>query len=140
MTGNHGDFQIGSMRFLKPVSLFWLAVGSVVWGQTLNFQQREELTVEQRVVQLEERLAARTEDVKNLSADVSALKTELKTVREQAIAAKSLSESNGDRLNQITWVGRLILGGVAFLIGVIVTQLVSRLMAAAKPRVIRTAG
>lgn len=128
------------MRFLKLISLCWFAAGSIFWGQPLNFQQREELSVEQRVAQLEERLAARTEDVKNLSADVLTLKTELKDVREQAIAAKSLSESNGDRLGQITWIGRLVLGAVAFLVGVIVTQLVSRLMAAAKPRIIRTAG
>jgi hypothetical protein len=105
----------------------WLAGAASLCGQRTSFQQREEFSVEQRVVQLEERLAARSEDVKNLLGDVDALKGELKTVREQAKSAEDLSKSNQDRVDQISGIGRLILGAVAFLIGAIVTQFVSKL-------------
>jgi uncharacterized coiled-coil protein SlyX len=119
--------------------LVWLSIGSfsMLCGQKLDFQGREQMNVQERVEHLEERFAARSEDIKSLTDDLTALKTEIKTVREEAIAAKTLSESDRDRVDQIAWVGRLILGAVAFLVGVIVTQLVSKFMASRRPRVVR---
>jgi|HubBroStandDraft_1064217.scaffolds.fasta_scaffold790310_1 septal ring factor EnvC (AmiA/AmiB activator) len=122
------------MRLAVLVAVF----GGFLSAQRAGFQEREELNIQQRVDRLEERFSARSEDVKNMTDDLNSLKTEIKTVREQAIAAKTLSESNRDRLDQITWIGRLILGAVAFLIGVIVTQFVSKFMATRRPRMVRT--
>lgn len=119
--------------------LVWLSIGSVsiLCAQKLDFEGREQLNVQQRVERLEERFAARSEDVKNITDDLTTLKTEIKTIREETIAAKTLSESDRDRVDQIAWIGRLILGAVAFLVGVIVTQFVSKFMASRKPRVLR---
>ena len=124
------------MRFRSLVYILWLAGAALLCGQGTSFQQREELSYEQRVVLLEDQLAARSEDVKNVLSDVGALKDELKNVREQAKSAEDLSKSNQDRVDQISGIGRLILGAVAFLIGAIVTQFVSRLMSVRKPRIV----
>ncbi len=121
------------MRF----AVFVLALTGALNAQRPNLQDREQLNVQQRVDRLDERFAARSEDIKNITEDLTALKAEIKTVREQAIAAKTLSESNRDRVDQIAWFGRLILGAVAFLIGVVVTQAVSKFMAPER-RMIRT--
>jgi hypothetical protein len=129
------------MRFPLLVSIVWVAWACSLRAQGSSFQQREVLSTEARVSQLEERLAARSEDVKNLLGDIAVLKTELKTVREQAKSAEDLSKSNQDRLDQFSGIGRLILGSVAFLIGSIVTQFVSKWMAgrgASKARVAPT--
>jgi hypothetical protein len=125
-----------NMRFPSLVWILWLAGATSLCGQRTSFQQREELSVEQRVVVLEEQLAARSEDVKNLLSDVDALKGELKTVREQAKSAEDLSKSNQDRVDQISGIGRMILGAVAFLIGAIVTQFVSKIMSVRRPRIV----
>ena len=69
-------------------------------------------------------------------SDIAALKDELKTVREQAKSADDLSISNQDRVDQISGIGRVILGAVAFLIGAIVTQFVSKFMSARRPRIV----
>ncbi len=116
------------MRFPLLIWIVWLA-GTLSLCAQGSFQQREELSTEARVSELEQRLAARSEDVKNLMGDIAILKGELKTVREQARSAVDLSKSNQDRLDQFSGIGRLILGSVAFLIGAIVTQLVSKWMA-----------
>ena len=117
------------MRFPVLVWFVWLARAWSLCAQANGFQQREELSTEARVAQLEARVAARSEDVKNLLADLAILKSELKTVREQAKSAADLSKSNQDRLDQFSGIGRLVLGSAAFLIGAIVTQLVSKWMA-----------
>ncbi len=117
------------MRFPLLICIVWLAGTRSLCAQGNSFQQREELSTEARVSELEQRLAARSEDVKNLLGDIAILKGELKTVREQARSAVDISKSNQDRLDQFSGIGRLILGSVAFLIGAIVTQLVSKWMA-----------
>jgi uncharacterized protein HemX len=124
------------MRFPTLVWILWLAGAAFLRAQGSSFQQREELRYEQRVALLEEQIAARSEDVKNVLSDVAALKEELKTVREQAKSAADLSKSNQDRVDQISGIGRLILGAVAFLIGAIVTQFVSRFMSVRRPRIV----
>jgi hypothetical protein len=124
------------MRLLSLVWILWLAEPALLRGQGTSFQQQEELRYQQRVVLLEEQLAARSEDVKNLLSDVTALKGELKTVREQAKSAEDLSKSNQDRVDQISGIGRGILGAVAFLIGAIVTQFVSKFMSVRRPRIV----
>ncbi len=125
------------MRLPYLVWILWLAAAPFLCGQSANFQQREELSYEQRVVALEEHMAARSEDVKNMLGDIMSLKAELKNVREQAKSAEDLSKSNQDRVDQISGIGRLILGAVAFLIGAIVTQFVSKLMSVRRPRLVR---
>ena len=124
------------MRFPSLVWILWLAGAAFLRGQGSSFQQREELNYEQRVVLLEEHMAARSEDVKNMLSDVAALKGELKTVREQAKSAEDLSKTNQDRVDQISGIGRMILGAVAFLIGAIVTQFVSKIMPMRRPRIV----
>jgi hypothetical protein len=125
-----------NMRSPSLVWILWLAGAASLCGQRTSFQQREELSLERRVVLLEEQLAARSEDVKNLLSDVDALKGELKTVREQAKSAEDLSKSNQDRVDQISGIGRMILGAVAFLIGAVVTQFVSKIMSVRGPRIV----
>ncbi|MGA3241489.1 MAG: hypothetical protein ABSG03_34950 [Bryobacteraceae bacterium] len=124
------------MRFSSLLWVLWLAGATLLSGQGSSFQQREDLSYQQRVVQLEEQMAARSEDVKNMLSDIAALKDELKTVREQAKSADDLSISNQDRVDQISGIGRVILGAVAFLIGAIVTQFVSKFMSARRPRIV----
>jgi septal ring factor EnvC (AmiA/AmiB activator) len=123
------------MRHQRILCLLFLAAPAFVAGQK-HFEQQEQLSYEARVTQIEGRLAARSEDVKQSLKDISDLQNELRTVREQAKSAEDLSKANADRIDQITWVGRTILGAVAFIIGVMVTQLVSRFMTARKPRVV----
>jgi hypothetical protein len=125
------------MSFPRLLSLFWLTTATFLYGQGIGFQQREELSYQRRVAQLEEQLAARSEDVKTAMGDISALKSELKNIREQAKSAEDLSKSDQDRIDQISWIGRLILGAVAFIVGAIVTQFVSKLMATRTPRLVR---
>jgi uncharacterized protein (UPF0335 family) len=125
-----------NMRFPSLVWIVWLAGAASLCGQRISFQEREELSYEQRVVRLEEQIAARSQDVKNLLNDVAGLKGELKTVREQAKSAEDLSKSNQDRVDQISGIGRVILGAVAFLIGAIVTQFVSKIMSERRPGIV----
>jgi hypothetical protein len=127
------------MQLRAVASLLWIAASPFLYGQR-DFQQTEQLNLQQRVERLEERFGARSEDIKTQMSDLDAMKTEIKSVREQAIAAKTLSESNRDRVDTISWFGRLILGATAFLIGVIVTQMVSKFMASRDPRAIPSAG
>jgi hypothetical protein len=125
------------MRLQYFAWILWLAATPLLRGQSANFQQREELSYEQRVVVLEEHMAARSEDVKDMLGDIASLKAELKNVREQAKSAEDLSKSNQDRVDQFSGIGRLILGAVAFLVGAIVTQFVSKLMSVRRLRVVR---
>jgi hypothetical protein len=123
------------MRFLS-LMISWLAGATLLCGQGVSFQQREELSYQQRVGLLEQQMAAGSEDVKNMLSDIAALKEELKTVREQAKSADDLSMTNQDRVDQISGIGRVILGAVAFLIGAIVTQFVSKFMSVRRPRIV----
>jgi hypothetical protein len=124
------------MRLPSLLWILWLAGAASLSGQGSSFQQREELSYQRRVELLEEQVAARSEDVKNMLSDIAALKSELKSVREQAKSADDLSKSNLDRVDQISGIGRAILGAVAFLIGAIVTQFVSKLMSVRRPRIV----
>ncbi len=126
---------------MRLPSLLWILIGSLGACITqrprvqLSAARRYKLTI-QRVELLEEQVAARSEDVKNMLGDIMSLKAELKNVREQAKSAEDLSKSNQDRVDQISGIGRLILGAVAFLIGAIVTQFVSKLMSVRRPRIV----
>jgi hypothetical protein len=123
------------IRLAAFICTLWAAGPTPVAAQG-SFQQREQLSWEQRAASMEEQLAARTENVRDLEADIGELKSEMRTLHEQAKSAEDLSKSNEDRIDQISGIGRLILGAVAFLIGAIVTQFVSRLMAGRRPRVV----
>jgi small-conductance mechanosensitive channel len=124
------------MRSWGPVYLL-LAVCAILCGQA-QFEQSEQLSYEQRVVRLEEQLAARSEDVKQALQDIQSLKTELKDVRDQAKSAADTSKSNADLLGQITWLGRLILGGIGVLTGAVLQQFITRYLVQRKPEAVKT--
>jgi hypothetical protein len=117
--------------------VFLLGTSSSAHGQPITFQQREEMNYEQRIAKLEAERAALKEDLKNAVAEINNLKTALSAVREQAKSADDRSKTDDDEIGEIKWVGRGILGAVAFLVGVIVTQWISKFMATRKPRIVR---
>ncbi len=125
------------MKLRVRICILGIAMLPCAAGQGITYQQREEMSYQRRVAALEEDLAARSENIKDLTEDIAGLKSELKNVREQARSAANLSKSNQDRIDQISGIGRLILGAVAFLIGAIVTQFVSKFMPAHGPRIAR---
>jgi hypothetical protein len=132
----NNNFALTARRLPLLVSLSWLAMSPLLSAQTVT---QEVLHLQERLETIDERFAARSEDVKKMMEEISNLKAEIKTVREHANAAKDLSESNKDRIDTIAWFGRIILGAVGFLIGVIVTQAVSNFMTSRRPRLARSA-
>jgi hypothetical protein len=122
------------MRISVFTSLFWLVGLPMLFAQGVTFQQREDLKYDDRISKLEIETARLKEETANAKSNVASLQKNISEVSKTAWDAKSSSDDNKERLGQITWVGRLILGAVAFLIGVIVTQFVSKLMANRQPR------
>jgi hypothetical protein len=123
------------VRIPMLTSVLCLGVSQLVCGQPITFQQKEDLTYEQRISKLEAERASLKEDVKNSAAEIVSLKQALSNVREVAKSADDRSNTNADDIGTIKWVGRVILGAVAFLIGVIVTQWVTKFMATRRSRV-----
>jgi hypothetical protein len=60
--------------------------------------------------------------------NIDKLQKELSGVRAQAKGAMDMSSENKDLLGQATNIGRLIGGAVVFLLGVIVTQAITKFM------------
>jgi ElaB/YqjD/DUF883 family membrane-anchored ribosome-binding protein len=77
--------------------------------------------------------------MKSASAEIGKLRTSLKEVRDKANnAAKDAADAKDD-IAEIKWIGRGIMSAVAFLIGVVVTQWVTKFMALRKVRVVKAA-
>ena len=90
---------------------------------------------EPRLAKLEAEREGLKEDTKNATAEIDKLRTSLKEVRDKANSAAKDAANANDEISQIVWIGRGIMGAVAFLIGVVVTQWVTKLMAVRRVRV-----
>ncbi len=99
----------------------------------MTFQQRQDLTFEQRIAKLEAERAALKEDMKAAGDNISKLQDALKAVREQAKSADDLSQTNAEQIG----IGRWIVSGIVFILGVILTQAITKFMAERRPRAVR---
>jgi ElaB/YqjD/DUF883 family membrane-anchored ribosome-binding protein len=126
------------MRLSTLANILWLGAAQFVCGQSQRFQEQENMDREQRIARLEADRAALKEDMKNATDEILKVRASLKEVRQQASTAVDASKTANDEIGEIKWVGRGILGAVAFLVGVVVTQWISKLMAVRKPRIVRT--
>jgi hypothetical protein len=61
----------------------------------------------------------------------------MKNIYARISAVEGRSKADDSEIDEIKWVGRGILSAVAFLVGVIITQYVSKFMATRKPRSVR---
>ena len=113
-------------RILSVLCLLGASASS--YGQGITFQQREDLSYQRQLEDLAEKNAKLDQSLQDARADIGKLQTSLKAVREQAKSAVDRSKVNGDEIGEIKWVGRGILGAVAFLVGVILTQWITKLM------------
>lgn len=123
---------------MKRSALAWLFCISA-WQIPIRFPQRErsDINFEPRLAKLEAEREALKEDMKSAAAEIEKLRTSLKEVRDKAnSAAKDAADANDD-IAEIKWIGRGIMGAVAFLIGVVVTQWVTKFMALRKVRVVK---
>jgi len=102
-----------------------LTTSPVLSGQ-VTYQQRQDMSYDQRIAKLEAERAALKEDMKAAKEDISKLQESLKSVREQAKSADDRSQSNTEQIATVTTIGRLIGGGVVFVLGAIVTPWISR--------------
>lgn len=127
------------MRCSAIAILFLLGVAQFLSAQSPHYRDDASARYEERIARLEAERAALREEMKTARQEIDKLRTALKEVRQQAGTALDTSKAASDELDEIKWVGRVILSAVAFLIGVIVTQWISRFMTARKPRVIRSA-
>jgi cell division protein FtsB len=118
-------------RILSVLCL--LGTATYVYGQPVTYQQRIDMNFEQRIAKLEAERATLKQELKDATAEIENLKTALRTVREQAKSADDLSKTDDGEIGEIKWVGRGILGAVAFLVGVIVTQWITKFMATRSP-------
>jgi chromosome segregation ATPase len=125
------------MRLSALATILWLGVSQFLCGQSPRFQEQENMDHERRIARLEADRAALKEDMKNATDEILKLRASLKEVRQQASSAVDASKTANDDIGEIKWVGRGIMGAVAFLVGVVVTQWISKLMAVRKSRVVR---
>ncbi|MGB8011965.1 MAG: hypothetical protein WCF68_10155 [Terriglobales bacterium] len=121
------------MRYSLLAWLLWLGASPLLCGQEITFQQRQDLTFEQRIAKLEAERAALQEDMKAAKDDISKLQDALKAVREQAKSADDRSQTNTEQIG----IGRWLVSGIVFILGVIVTQAISQFMANRSSRAIR---
>jgi len=125
------------MKFRALATLLWLGLAHVLCGQSPRFRAQETMDYELRIARLEADRAALREDMKNAKDEILKLRTALKEVRAQASSAADGSKTANDELGEIKWIGRIILSAVAFLVGVVVTQWITRFMSLHKPRVVK---
>jgi chromosome segregation ATPase len=125
------------MRLLALATVLLLAASHFLSCQPITFQEKENFSYEQRISKLEAERATLKEDVKNATEEIANLKKALSDVREKATSADDRSKSDDAEMDEIKWVGRGILGAVAFLVGVVITQWVSKFMATRRPRVLK---
>jgi septal ring factor EnvC (AmiA/AmiB activator) len=119
------------MRPSMLACVFLAAASPSLSGQ-VTFQQRQDLSYEQRIARLEAERAALKEDMKAAKDDISELQTALKSVRDQAKSADDRSQSNSEQIATVTTIGRLIGGAVVFVLGAIMTPWISRWVSSAK--------
>lgn len=111
-------------------------------SQCLSAQRRApdaDAGFEPRLAKLEAEREGLKEDMRNATAEIEKLRTSLKEVRDKATSAEKDAATANDDIGEIKWIGRGIMGAVAFLIGVVVTQWVTKFMTMRKPRVVRPA-
>jgi hypothetical protein len=126
------------MKFSALAALVWLCTLQGLCGQSFRFQDQENMNHEQRIARLEAERAALKEDMKNAADEILMLRQALKEVRDQAKSAADASKTANEDIGEIKWVGRGILGALAFLAGAVITQWISKLMAARKPHIVKT--
>ena len=98
------------------------------------------MNYEQRLAKLEAERAALKEDMKNAQEEIGKLRSSLKDVRQQANDAFDGAKTANADLGEIKWIGRGIMGAVAFLVGVVVTQWITKFMSMSKSRIVKATG
>jgi hypothetical protein len=127
----------GEMKLLPFALFFWVGTCTSMPAQTTHFQEQEIMNHEERIAHLEAERAAMREELKTAAGEIQKLRDSLKDVRQQVTTAGDASKTATEDIGEIKWIGRVIMGAVSFLIGVIVTQWISKFMAARKPRIVR---
>jgi ElaB/YqjD/DUF883 family membrane-anchored ribosome-binding protein len=114
----------------------------VTASQCLSAQRRArdaDPDFEPRLAKLEAEREGLREDMRNATAEIEKLRTSLKEVRDKATSAEKDAATANDDIGEIKWIGRGIMGAFAFLIGVVVTQWVTKFMNMRKPRLVNPA-
>ena len=95
--------------------------------EELQLQQREERSDAAAISGLKERVSRTEEDVKSL-------KTSLSNLREELKSTSATANNNKDELTGLIAFGKWIMGGLLFVAGIVVTQLVTNFMNRRKAR------
>jgi len=117
------------------VLLLLVGTAAMVAGQDRQEREREELRIQQR----EERsdaaaISGLKERVSRTEEDVKSLKTALSNLREELKSTTATANNNRDEVTGLIAFGKWIMGGLLFVAGVVVTQLVSNFMNRRKDR------
>jgi septal ring factor EnvC (AmiA/AmiB activator) len=121
------------MRFRALATLLWVSMAHFLCGQPARLQAEETMDHEVRIARLEADQAALKEDVKSGRDQIAELQNSLKEVRQRAIKAAEASKAANDELNDMKWIGRVIMSALAFLLGAVVTQRIAQFMSSRKP-------